>query len=296
MTRRLLAGLACVGLLTSAAYALRIALPIAQPVPQRVTAADTIIVGKVTAVEEKTVKAVRFQGDAEKGEYRVFTVKIETALKGGSGLTHIKVGCLIPVVAPAPPVGDPALPQIRPTIRPIRPFPIQQPPMLEKGQEVLLFLRPHMTETFYTLGQLSDVIDKKAGNYTADAEMAKKVCKLLGDPMTSLKSKESEERFLTAALLVMQYRTQTGPAKEEEISAEESKLIMQGLASGNFDAPRVGRFDPLAPTTIFYQLQPQTAGFVAPMNFQEQGPAMKKWLEDNASKFRIKRFVANEKK
>jgi hypothetical protein len=298
MKRTLFAGLACLGLLVGAtySYALRIAGPIFIPIPQRVMQADTIVVGKVTGVEEKTVKAVRFQGDAEKGEYRVFTVKIEQNLMGGKGLTHIKVGCLMPAAPPPPPVVDPAQP--RPFVRPIRPFPIQQPPMLEKGQEVLLFLKPHLTETFYTLGQQSDVINKSADTFKNDLAQAVKAVKLLNDPMDGLKAKDAQDRFLTAAMLVLKYRTATGPSKEEEISAEESKLILQGLAAGNFETPRVGRpgFDPMAPMTIFYQLNPQASGWMPPMDFTQTGPSMKKWLEDNAGKYRIKRFVLQEKK
>jgi len=270
--------------------------PPVQSIPQRVLSADTIVVGKVTAVADKSTKAERFKGDAQKGEYRVFTVKIDSAIQGGNGLTHIKVGCLIPMAAPVPPDGGPVPPgQVRPFIRP-RPFPVEQPPMLEKGQEVLLFLRPHASEMFYTLGQQSDVINKTAGNFKADLEQATKACKLLKDPMAGLKSKDGQERFTTAALLVLKYRTATGPAKEEEVSSEESKLILQGLAAGDFAAPRVGRFDPMAPTAIFYQLQPQESGFVPPQNFNEQGPAMKKWLEDNAGKYRLKKFVPIDKK
>ena len=47
---------------------------------------------------------------------------------------------------------------------------------------------------------------------------------------------------------------------------------------------------------IFYQLQPQTAGYVQPQNFQEVPASMKKWLEDNAGKFRVKQFVPAEQK
>jgi hypothetical protein len=277
-------------------------MPVAQPIPVRVMQNDTIVVGKVTGVEEKNVKAPRFKNDAEKGEYRVFTVKIEQALKGGNGLTHIKVGCLIPA-APQPigpkvqPV-DPAVP-IRPAIRPgIRPLPFQQPPMLEKGQEAILFLKSHVSEPFYTLGQQSDVIIKTAPTYKTDVEAAVKACKLANDPMAGLKSKDAQDRITTAGMLLMQYRTATGPGpfKEEEIPAEESKLIIEALASGNFDAPRTGRFDPMNPQQLFYQLNPQQYGYKAPADFRQQGPAMKKWLEDNAGKVRIKRFVTAEKK
>lgn len=295
MKRTLIAGLAFVGLLASAvaARALLVALPVAQPIPVRVAQNDTVIVGKVTGVEEKNVTAPRFQNDPQKGEYRVFTVKIEQALKGGNGLTHIKVGCLVPppVPVPPPPGNDPAVP-IR---RPIRPPFVQQSPMLEKGSEVLLFLKPHATEAFYTVGQMSDVIDSKVPTFKNDVESAVKAAKVSKDPMTALKAKDAQDRYMAAAMMLLTYRQTTGPGpfKEEEISAEESKLILEGLAGGNFTAPQTGRFDPMGPQQLFYQLNPQQHGYVAPKDFRQQGATMKKWLEDNAGKVRIKRFVSS---
>jgi len=252
----------------------------------------------VTGVEEKTTKAPRAKGDPQMVEYRVFTVKVDSAIKGGNGLTHIKVGCLVPMAiqpVPVEPVDQPG--RLRPALkRPIRPFPIQQPPMLEKGQEVLLFLKPHATEPFYTVNQGGDVIVSTEPNFKGDVELVKKIVKVTAEPMTSLKAKDAADRYLAAALLVLKYRTPTGPAKEEDVSAEESKLILEGLAAGKFDAPQTGRFDPLAPMQVFYQLQPQTAGYVQPQNFQEVPASMKKWLEDNAGKFRVKKFVTVEQK
>jgi hypothetical protein len=266
--------------------------PPVQSIPQRVLSADTIVVGKVTAVADKTTKAERFKGDVQKGEYRVFTVKIDSAIQGGNGLTHIKVGCLMPApVAPVVPIGPG--PVGGPPGRLARPFPPQQPPMLEKGQEVLLFIRPHISEPFYTVSAVGDVTESKAANFKADVEDAKKVAKMIAEPMTGLKAREASDRYLAAAILVSKYRSAGGP-KEEEISADESKLILQGLAGGNWNAPQVGRpgFDPFTPMQMFYILQPQNAGWVQPQNFQEVPTSMKKWLEDNAGKFRIKRFVA----
>lgn len=294
MQRHLIIGLACLFVLGGAVSAKpapgRFVAPPIQPIPQRVLQADTIVVGKVTTVAEKLVKAARFKGDMQMGEYRLFTVKIDSAVQGANGLTHIKVGCLLPL--PVAPVAiDPSTggPGIRPNFRPF----IQPPPMLGKDQEALLFLRPHASEPFYTLSAMGDVTDSKAGNFKADVELAKKVAKLLAEPMTGLKAKDANDRYLAAALLVTKYRTPAGPSKEVDVPAEESKLILEGLAAGDWNAQlaRPG-YDPFTPMNMFSMLQPQTAGWVQPQNFQEVPAAMKKWLEANAGKFRIKRFVA----
>ena len=80
-----LAGLSSLALLatTGAAYALVIAMP-PPSVPVRVSQADAVVVGKVTSVEEKTVKAARFKGDPEMAEYQVAVVKVDEALAGGN--------------------------------------------------------------------------------------------------------------------------------------------------------------------------------------------------------------------
>src|SRR5438105_4649764 len=98
MRRNMITGLACLVVLAGTASALRIAGPIIQPIPLHVMQANTVIAGKVTGVEEKTTSAPRFKGDVQKGEYRLFTVKVDSAIKGGNGLTHLKVGCLVPAV------------------------------------------------------------------------------------------------------------------------------------------------------------------------------------------------------
>ncbi len=300
MQRTLTAGIATLALLagTASAFGLAIALPVVQPVPVRVVQAHTVVVGKVTAVEEKPVKAARFKGDAEKGEYQVYTVKVDQAVKGGNGLTHIKVATLIPaVIQPGPRPVDEV------PVRPIRPRPpfIQQPPKLEKGQEVILFLQPHFSEPFLLVNSVNDLIDSKAPTYKADLEQVKKTAKILTDPMAALKSKEAADRYLSAALLVMQYRNvpfnpENKPAKQEEVSAEESKLILEGLAAGDFNAPRVGRLDPLQPQQIFYTLEPNKPGWIQPQDFTQVPAAMKKWLTDNAGTFRVKKFVLGESK
>ena len=112
MRRNLIAALACLVAVAGTASALRIAGPIIQPIPQRVMNANTIVSGKVTGVEEKTTKAARFKGDTQPGEYRIFTVKVDSGIKGGNGLTHIKVGCLVPMAGQPVPAPGPG-PSVR---------------------------------------------------------------------------------------------------------------------------------------------------------------------------------------
>jgi len=279
----------------SAAFALRVAPQQPAPVGQRVARNDAAIVGTVTAIEEKTVSAPQYPGSKDKVEYYVATVKVDEAISGVKGVTHIKVAFL----APAKPV-QPIDPKDRP-IRPIRPIQGQLPPTLTKGQEALLFLRQHHAENFYIMAQFDDLIDKKGDDFKTGLEEAKKATKVLDDPKKALKVENKAEKFQAVATMFARYRTapitlDPNSLKQEEIDAEESKLLLAALAESDW-TPKPG-----------FQM-----GFTSPiMCFQALGLTDKdgwsfkggnfndlaqKWLKDNTGKYRVKKYVvAAEKK
>ncbi len=258
------------------------------PVPQRVAQADVVVIGKVTAIEEKPVLATAAPGVKEKTEYHVAIIKVQDALLGAKGLTHIKVGFIIP--PPAPPVkpgGPVLLIKRRPTVK------------FNVDQEVCVFLKRHHDGDFYVAAAYFDVIDKKNANFEKDVEQAKKAAKVLADPMASLKSKSADERTFTACLLVSRYRAWRRPnAKTESIEADESKLILTALADADFAKP-------IAPNTVM----PRTA--FAQLNLTDKdgwvwkpapntpatayGEAAKRWLKEHADTYRIQRFVDAKK-
>ncbi len=292
-----LAGLSCFALLatTPSANGLVIAIRPAA-IPQRVARADAVVVGTVTSIEPKTVKAARYVGDTEKGDYHVAVVKVDEALMGVKGLTHIKVAFQVPMV---PEIGPG--PSVRPGIRPPIRRPPVQPVTLTKGQEVCLFLRQHPEESFYIAPNFDDVIDKKSPEFKAQVAEAKRYAKIMENPMVGLKSDNKEERWMTAAVLIARYRTApqglaADKVKQEPISAEESKLILLGLTEANWNAPR--QFGSLNPQQAFFQLglTPQD-GWKQPQVGGPQFEAIcKDWLKANAEKYRVKRYVAADKK
>src|SRR5581483_6143826 len=83
------------------------------PIPQRVAQSEVVAVGKVTAVEDKTVSAPQFPGAKDKVEYRIAVVKISDHLLGAKGETHVKVGFVVPKEAPPPKPGGPVIGPIR---------------------------------------------------------------------------------------------------------------------------------------------------------------------------------------
>ncbi len=273
-----LVGLLTVG--TLSAYALMIALP---PAPQRLATATAAYVGKVTEVSDKAVKANMFKDDTR--EMKIATVRVsETIL--GKGMREVKVGFFLPEMGgiggrPRPPIG--------------RGFGIQ----LTKDMEGALLLHKHPTmKDVYVFADFQGFV-QKAGNPGFDGELKemKVTARLLADPMKGLKAKDAAERLKTATLLVSRYRTPAPGAEEktEAVPAEQSKLILETLADADW-APKGGvRFGELNAQQAFFQLGLTPAdGWTQPMDFKEVPAAAKKWLKDNAGKFKMKRFVRDE--
>jgi hypothetical protein len=293
MNRIILAGLAVASCLAAQANAQApraavssklMAIRVA-PLPERVATADAVVVGKVTEIEEKTVKATRFPGDKEKGEFQVAVVKVEEALAGAKGVTHVRVA--FPVQAAVAPGGP-----IRPGIR-------RGPPAkLDKDQEVCLFLAPHPEESFYALRSFADVLNK-TGNPDFDKELAevRKSAKLLADPKKGLTSGSAEDRFQTAALLVARYRTarpSAKPPRAEAADAETSKLILEALAGADWDVNKPGRVSLMSPQNTFSMLGLTPAdGWQPPTDYSKFPDAAKAWLKEHAGTYRVKRLVSD---
>jgi hypothetical protein len=286
-----LAGLALLAaVLPAGAKAMMIA---PAPIPQRVALADAVVVGKVTAIEDKTVSVSQVPGAKEKIEYHVAVIKVQDDLLGAKGLTHIKVGFIIPKEVPAPPPGPGGGIRL-----PIRRYPTVK---LEVDQEVCIFLKKHHEGEFYVAQNYFDVIDKKSPTFEKEVELAKKCAKALADPKASLKSKDADERLTTAGMLVARYRGFRGPnAKTEAINADESKLILTALAEADWTKP-FSR-DTISPLQVFGQLsvtekdgwnwKPAPGVPVAPTAYQD---AAKAWVKANAETYRIQRFTEEKK-
>ena len=259
------------------------------PVPERVALAELVIIGKVTKIENKKVSLPVAPGSKEKQDYFVALVHIEEAIKGAKGLTDIKVGYLAPPEAPA---GGPS--RIRPGIR--------RPQItLNEDQQALLFLKPHHSGEFHMLQAYFDVVDKKSPEFEKEVETAKKCTKLLADPDKSLKAKTADDRLLTAAMLIAEYKTWFGPeeAKQEPIDAERSKLILKALADAEWAVkPQPGpRGNQLTPLNLFFRLglTPDDK-WNQPQDFNKTAEAAKTWLKENMDSYRIRRFVAKDRK
>lgn len=298
-------GIAATGLAVAFTATSGFALMIAQKSPtQRALAADTVVVGKVTAVEKETVEATPFPGATNKVQYKVAVVQIATPLAGAGNLTHIKVGFVPPPPAQPPqPAPQPGV-VIRPPIR----RPGLAPPELKEGQEYVLFLVKHPEGGFYIMPPMSPPLDAKAESAKKEVEGIKKVLAVVADPATALKAEKPADRAFAAVILATKYRTYPdfAPAVEEvPIPAEESRQILLGLADADWT-----KFDRTVPNGMqaFYMLGlNEKDGWTPPkpVPVKPGQPAVNinsvtkeafvKWLAGPGKDYRIKRVVAKKK-
>lgn len=295
MTRSLASVLA-VALTGSLAPALMIAM---KAPAQRALTADAVVVGKVTAIEKETVEATPFPGAPNKLQYKIAVVQVETALAGANNITHIKVG-FIPLPAAAAPQPAPGL--VRPPIRRGNLL-----PELKEGQEFVFFLSKHHDANFYVMPNMSPPLEAKAEETKKELESLKKVLAIVGDPAKALKADKADDRAFAATVMATKYRSYPeagGEIDQTPIAAEESKLILKGLAEA--DWTKLDR----APNSMqaFYSLGlTDKDGWVAPkpvpvqpgqppVNYnQVTKDAFAKWLEGPGKDYRIKRIVPKKK-
>jgi hypothetical protein len=280
MKRLLQSGLAGLLALSAAAVApafVAIRVPVNLPVARRASMADMIVLGKVTAIEENTVKTTR-------SEMHVAVVKVKETFLGAKGLTHVKVAFRTAAVPQPPRPGEP-----RPHIR--RPVGFG-PPTLTVGQEAIFFLKPEAKQVYFVVDNVQQIIDAKAADFKKAVDDLKGYTKTLADPMTALKAKDAKARFEAASALLNRYRTARAPVTQQEaVPAAESKLILEALADADWSVKQTqpGQQTPL---NLFYMLQLTPAdGWTQPRNFQELPAAARKWLKDNAGKYTLKRMV-----
>ncbi len=289
---------------TSSAFALRIAAP--PPPAQMAVTAPVVVTGKITAIEKDTVDAASpYAGANDKVAYKVAVVKIDSALVGANNITHVKIGFIPPAKA------EPNAPQpgrLRPAV--VRPG--FQAPELKEGQQMVFFLTKHPTAEFYVMPGLYHPVDITTDAGKKSLEEVKKATAVLADPMKGLKSDKADVRTETAMIMVTKYRAYPltgGEVNEVAIPADESKLILKGLAEGKWTSmPRPGAvFTPNA-LNAFYQLGltdkdgwkdlefPQPQPGQPPVDFGAiTKEAFVKWLDGPGKGYQIKKVVPKEK-
>lgn len=291
MTRKL-------ALLSLGIFSLALATPLwammvaPSPIPDRVATADMVVIGKITSIEDKTVKASQYPGAPNKAEYKIAMIQIESLLKGPKGLTHVRLG-FVPPPPPAPPQPAPQPGQPVRIVKGPRQFPQLNHTV---GQEACFFLTKHAEGDFMVAPMYFSVIEKKSANFDKEIAVVKRCTKLLEDPRASLQSRDADERLTTAALLLGSYRNRkpgNPNPKTEPIDAAESALILKAIAEGDWSKPF--NIQDVSPQMVFNRLNLTAKDGWNPgqfKNYQTEFPAAaQKWLKDNAQSFRIQKFV-----
>jgi hypothetical protein len=256
--------LSLLGLLLASVASARVMAP--PPMAVRIATADAVFVGKVTTLGDKMVPAQLEAGDDRM--MQLANVEVSQDLLGKVG-KKVQVGYF-------PPEGR------RPGV------------VLEPKEETLFILRKHpkLPNTYVAEMYFSTVSSKDNPEFKTQVEEAKAATKTLANPLATLKSKDAEERYLAAALLLTRYRTPRPGAKLEPVPAAEGKLILEALAEADWNN-RNPKFAMVPPLSLFVQLgATEKDGWTRPTNFAEFGPKAKEWLKANAGTFKLMRYAS----
>jgi hypothetical protein len=236
-----------------------------------------VIVGTVTEV--KTDPALAFSlpkiTGAPRVPYRLAVIRIDTAVRGAEDQREVSVG----FVAPPPS-------RRRDDFR------------WSVGQEGCFFLRKHPDESFYVIQSPFDVLDRaRAKSFDRDLALVKRCAKLLEDPEAGLRSKETTDRLLIAAMLIFRYRTAQyvyrGEPKTEPIDTGQSRRILAILAEGPWTEKDIR--DPAGRLRLFLRLGlTDRDGWKPPESAAEMATAAQEWLRANSDRYRIRRYVPEE--
>jgi hypothetical protein len=236
-----------------------------RPVRMRVAFADATFVGKVTSLADKDIPADLAKGDGLM--IRLASVVVTSRLTGGVG-KNIEVGIIASRRFAASAVA--------------------------KGDELLFFAHRHPTRKNTWIVYPYDGYIAMGPGGKAVVDEARSAAALIVDPMKALKSKDGGHRAAAAALLVHRYRTAPpfGP-KTEAVPAAESKLILQALADGDWKStPFWGAANP---RTAFPLLAlTDKDGWKPPSELEKFHEAARKWLRDNAGKYKMTRYARGD--
>lgn len=248
---------------------------------------EVVATGKVMEIEKDAVPAAPLVGVGEKVQYRIAVVKVETALVGATGVTHLRVGFVPP---------DPNAPPVRGSGGVIRPS--QPVPELTNGQNAILYLCKHPTADFYVMPGSNLPADLSTDAGKKELAVARRFAAALADPLKGLKSDKPAVRAETAAFLLAKYTSGPvfGASETVEVDAAESRLILAGLAAGDWTSPPTDGGP--TPVLAFNWLRlTEHDGWKPPAAQPGENPlnkaqaAFRAWLDGPGKDYRVKKVV-----
>lgn len=234
--------------------------------------ADCVVIGKVKLIEDKTVGTGTTQYEAYKTVHKVAVITVDEAFMGPKELREVRVAFKA--------VNNPQFMHTE----------------LTAGQEGCFALKRHYEHDFYIVHWSTKKADP---NYERDLAQARRTGRCLADTLAGLKSRDAEDRLVTAAALIQRYRgTGFVPApigkvvKYEPITPEESKLILRALADADW-TPNPNSTSPAA-FPLFSRLGVTVNDGFKVTPGTPYYTAAKSWVQENADTYVIKRYVLED--
>ncbi|HKB37280.1 MAG TPA: hypothetical protein VKD72_12570 [Gemmataceae bacterium] len=246
-----------------------------EPVAHRVAAASCVVLGKITAIQDKPVKGWGELGGGGWGDFTLVEVEVKESLFGAKDKKQIRFGFINRFkqeFKPAPAVG-----------------------------QVGYFCGLQAGENDFYIVPLGCFCEEKSPGFKADFAVVRRLGRLLQDPDKGLKSTDAGDRLLTGYLLVLRscyVPWRRGVAgKPEPIDAEQSKRILLALAEGDWKKNRQEVRDAVAALQLSVKLgAPPLKGFPPEEGEEQWAAAAKEWLKQHADSYRIHRLTSDDKK
>jgi hypothetical protein len=270
-----------------------------QPIPETFVIADVVVVGKITAKEKETVHAQIYPDNkTAKWDFQIFELTASSVIKGKEVKTFR--------------VAVPQLPQhMRPIEAEIGGRKKLLNPEAKIGSEGVFLLIKHCERDFYVLPTLGGFLEKSEADHEQECAQLRRCARLLRNPDESLRSKQKEDRFLTAYMLVYEYCARPGRMAAskgvvaEPVDAKHSRLILHALlddgdwtAAGKpaFTGP-LGRVYPhqLLASITLDDAAMKKKPTVKPFPVEEYAKEGRKWLEDVRDTAQLQRLVRKAK-
>jgi hypothetical protein len=256
------------------------------PLPTRVALADLIVIGKIDAIEDKTVEVLPSPGSKDKAAYRTGVVKAQEVLRGDKDAKEFRIGFATKVVSG---IGPGEWLRYKP------------------GHEGVFFLKRHHTGDFFVNFSLSNGLcrgEPKGGGFETPGKYeeleraVRKMVKMLEDPVTTLQGKDDADRYIGLTMLIEHYRSRgvKDPRWEEKpVDPKVSKLLLKVLAEADWswNSDRLMDYYPPHPSHLFQQLGVTKKDEYDPPTDDERKTfaATQRWLLTNQETYSVKRFT-----
>ena len=256
------------------------------PLPDRVALADLIVIGKVDAVEDKTVEVLPSPSSKDKVAYRMCVLKAEEVLRGDKEAKEFRIGFATKVVLGLGP-GEWL--------------------SYQKGHEGVFFLQRHHAGDFFVNFSLSNGLSRGVpkgggfdtpGKYDELVRAVRTMVKMLADPVTTLQGKNDADRYLGLTMLIEHYRSRgvKDPRWEEKpVDPKVSKLLLKVLAEADWswNSDRLVDYYPPHPSHLFQQLGVTKKDDYDPPtdDGRKTDAATQRWLLTHQETYSVKGFT-----